>query len=94
MLHFLTDNITQFNLFTTHVIRPYQVLVNVSDLYVSWSKLAVGLIIHKNDKNLNQLLLDASSMSASKEITQKVEKCKISTTETARTQTIFLMNQN
>jgi len=31
-------------------IRPYQFWANVSDLYVSWSKVAVGLIIHKNDK--------------------------------------------
>ena len=30
--------------------RPYQSWVNVSDLYASWSKDGVGLIIHKNDK--------------------------------------------
>jgi len=30
--------------------RPYQICTNVSDLHVSWSKVAVGLIIHKNDK--------------------------------------------
>jgi len=31
-------------------IRLYQFWVNVSDVYVSWSKVAIGLIIHKNDK--------------------------------------------
>jgi len=29
---------------------PYRFWVKVSDLYVNWSKVAVGLIIHKNDK--------------------------------------------
>jgi len=32
------------------LIRPDQFWVNVSDLYASWSKVAVGLIIHKNYK--------------------------------------------
>jgi len=31
--------------------RPHQIWANVSDLYVSWSKVAIGLIVHKNDKN-------------------------------------------
>jgi len=34
------------------VLRPYQIWANVSDLYVSWSKVAVGLIIHKIDKKI------------------------------------------
>jgi len=50
---------------TTNNIRPYQIWANVSDLYVSWSKVAVGLNIHKNDKKLNQLSFDASSMCVS-----------------------------
>jgi len=31
-------------------VSLYQFWTNVSDLYVSWSKVAIGLIIHKNDK--------------------------------------------
>ena len=27
--------------------RPYQIWANDSDLHISWSKVAVGLIIHK-----------------------------------------------
>jgi len=34
------------------IIRPYQIWAYVSDLYISWSKLAVGLITHKNDKKI------------------------------------------
>jgi len=56
--------------------RPYEIWANVSDLYVSWSKVAVGLIIPKNDKKLNQLLFDASSMSVSMETTQKIENAR------------------
>jgi len=71
-------------------IRPHQIWANVSDLYVSWSKVAIGFIIHKNDKKLNQLLFDAYSMSVSMETTQNIEQCKISTIERARTKKIFL----
>jgi len=31
--------------------------MNVSDLYVSWSKVAVGLIIHKNDKKIESIVV-------------------------------------
>jgi len=37
-------------LFQSAINRLYQFWVNGSDLYVSWSKAAVGLIIHKNAK--------------------------------------------
>jgi len=70
-------------------IRPHQIWANVSDLYVSWSKVAIGFIIHKNDKKLNQLLFDAS-MIVSMETTQNIEQCKISTIERARTKKFFL----
>jgi len=41
---------SNFSFRNTVYSRPHQFWVNVSDLYVSWSKYAVGLIIHKNDK--------------------------------------------
>ena len=41
-----TGMMSDFKL-TRGVTMPYQIWANVSDLYVSWSKVAVGLIIHK-----------------------------------------------
>jgi len=38
-------------------IGPYQIWANVSDLHVSWSKVAVGLIIHKNDKKIEWIVV-------------------------------------
>jgi len=70
--------------------RPYQIWANVSDLYVSWSKVAIGFIIHKNDKKIESIVFDAYSMSVSMETTQNIEQCKISTIERARTKKIFL----
>ena len=60
------------------VTRPYQFWTNISDLYVSWSKVSVGLTIHKNDKKkLNQVLFDASSfVSIFMETTKKEKNAK------------------
>jgi len=41
---------------TAH-IRSYQYWANDSDLYVSWSKDAVGLMIHKNDKKVDAIVV-------------------------------------
>jgi len=38
-------------------VRPYQIWANVSDLYVSWSEVAVGFIIHKNDKKIESIIV-------------------------------------
>ena len=53
-----------FRWYITQSIAPthnnlYQFWANVSDLYVSWSKVALGLIIHKNDKKswINRCLI-------------------------------------
>jgi len=37
--------------------RPYQIWANVSDLYISWSKVAVGLIIHNKDKKIASIVV-------------------------------------
>jgi len=39
------------------LVRPYQIWTNVSDLYVSWSKVAVGLIFHKHDKKIESIVV-------------------------------------
>jgi len=62
------------------IARPYQFWANVSDLYLSWSKVAVATSFTKMTKKLDQWLFDAS-MSIFMETTQKIEKYNILTTE-------------
>jgi len=71
------------------ICRPYQFWANVSDLYVTWSKVAVGLVIHKNDKK--SWIIVVWRLLCERFHGNNQKKCKISTTQKARTH--FFLNE-